>query len=119
MWSCKILCKIFICGEKLLFHTNFNTTAVKELVVFALQRRNIKYCDIYVTWYRKVLKGDEILPRQPPPRRDHPAELTDVNDLMQLAADPSAWAALATLVVMEVVLGVDNLIFFLFYTFFS
>jgi predicted tellurium resistance membrane protein TerC len=34
-----------------------------------------------------------------------------VNDLIQLAADPSAWAALATLVVMEVVLGVDNLIF--------
>jgi len=34
-----------------------------------------------------------------------------VNDLMQLAADPAAWAALATLVVMEVVLGVDNLIF--------
>uniref|UniRef100_A0A0D3HQX3 C3H1-type domain-containing protein n=1 Tax=Oryza barthii TaxID=65489 RepID=A0A0D3HQX3_9ORYZ len=40
---------------------NFNTTAVKELVVFALQRRNIKYCDIYVTWCGKVLKGDEIL----------------------------------------------------------
>ncbi|MCJ2014802.1 TerC family protein [Methylobacterium sp. J-076] len=34
-----------------------------------------------------------------------------MNDLMQLAADPSAWAALATLVVMEVVLGIDNLIF--------
>lgn len=34
-----------------------------------------------------------------------------MNDLMRLAADPSAWAALATLVVMEVVLGVDNLIF--------
>ena len=34
-----------------------------------------------------------------------------MNDLMQLAANPSAWAALATLVVMEVVLGVDNLIF--------
>lgn len=34
-----------------------------------------------------------------------------MNGLMQLAADPSAWAALATLVVMEVVLGVDNLIF--------
>ncbi|GJE03835.1 hypothetical protein GMJLKIPL_5792 [Methylobacterium isbiliense] len=30
---------------------------------------------------------------------------------MQLAADPAAWAALATLVVMEVVLGIDNLIF--------
>jgi len=28
-----------------------------------------------------------------------------------LAADPAAWAALATLVVMEVVLGIDNLIF--------
>ncbi|MEE7475772.1 MULTISPECIES: TerC family protein [Methylobacterium] len=30
---------------------------------------------------------------------------------MQLAADPAVWAALATLVVMEVVLGIDNLIF--------
>src|SRR3954463_12777235 len=28
-----------------------------------------------------------------------------------LAADPTAWVALATLVVMEVVLGIDNLIF--------
>ena len=31
--------------------------------------------------------------------------------LLALAADPTAWAALATLVVMEVVLGIDNLIF--------
>jgi predicted tellurium resistance membrane protein TerC len=30
---------------------------------------------------------------------------------VDLAADPSAWAALATLIAMEVVLGVDNLIF--------
>ncbi len=30
---------------------------------------------------------------------------------MQLAADPAAWLALATLIVMEVVLGIDNLIF--------
>lgn len=30
---------------------------------------------------------------------------------MQLAADPSAWAALVTLVVMEIVLGIDNLVF--------
>jgi predicted tellurium resistance membrane protein TerC len=29
----------------------------------------------------------------------------------RLAADPAAWAALATLIVMEVVLGVDNLVF--------
>jgi predicted tellurium resistance membrane protein TerC len=28
-----------------------------------------------------------------------------------LATDPSAWLALVTLVVMEVVLGVDNLVF--------
>jgi predicted tellurium resistance membrane protein TerC len=40
-----------------------------------------------------------------------PAESLDVNDLLQLASDPTAWVALATLVVMEVVLGVDNLIF--------
>jgi predicted tellurium resistance membrane protein TerC len=33
------------------------------------------------------------------------------DNLMQLAADPAVWAALATLVVMEVVLGIDNLIF--------
>jgi predicted tellurium resistance membrane protein TerC len=31
--------------------------------------------------------------------------------LMQLAADPTAWAALLTLVAMEIVLGIDNLIF--------
>jgi len=31
--------------------------------------------------------------------------------LLALAADPAAWAALVTLVVMEVVLGIDNLIF--------
>jgi predicted tellurium resistance membrane protein TerC len=31
--------------------------------------------------------------------------------LVALASDPAAWAALATLVVMEVVLGIDNLIF--------
>ncbi|MDN5843379.1 MAG: TerC family protein [Alcaligenaceae bacterium] len=34
-----------------------------------------------------------------------------MNYLTQLAADPSAWLALATLIVMEVVLGIDNLIF--------
>jgi predicted tellurium resistance membrane protein TerC len=31
--------------------------------------------------------------------------------LMMLAADPAAWAALVTLIAMEVVLGIDNLIF--------
>ncbi len=30
---------------------------------------------------------------------------------MTLAADPAAWAALAALIAMEVVLGIDNLIF--------
>ena len=34
-----------------------------------------------------------------------------MNELFSLAANPAAWAALVTLVVMEVVLGVDNLIF--------
>ena len=34
-----------------------------------------------------------------------------VNDLLTLASDPAAWAALVTLVIMEVVLGIDNLIF--------
>ena len=32
-------------------------------------------------------------------------------DIMTLLADPAAWAALVTLIVMEVVLGIDNLIF--------
>ena len=32
-------------------------------------------------------------------------------ELLILARDPHAWAALATLIVMEVVLGIDNLIF--------
>lgn len=31
--------------------------------------------------------------------------------LLELAASPAAWVALATLVVMEIVLGIDNLIF--------
>ncbi len=31
--------------------------------------------------------------------------------LLQLAADPAAWVALITLIAMEVVLGIDNLIF--------
>jgi predicted tellurium resistance membrane protein TerC len=34
-----------------------------------------------------------------------------MNELLQLAADPAAWAALVTLIVMEVVLGIDNLVF--------
>jgi predicted tellurium resistance membrane protein TerC len=34
-----------------------------------------------------------------------------MNSLIALAADPTAWIALATLIVMEVVLGIDNLIF--------
>ena len=34
-----------------------------------------------------------------------------MNDLLQLAGEPAAWAALATLIAMEVVLGIDNLIF--------
>src|SRR3954451_5938070 len=34
-----------------------------------------------------------------------------MQDLVALATDPAAWAALATLIVMEVVLGIDNLIF--------
>jgi predicted tellurium resistance membrane protein TerC len=35
----------------------------------------------------------------------------DMQDLIALLANPAAWVALATLVVMEVVLGIDNLIF--------
>ena len=34
-----------------------------------------------------------------------------MQQLLALAVDPNAWLALATLVVMEVVLGIDNLIF--------
>jgi predicted tellurium resistance membrane protein TerC len=34
-----------------------------------------------------------------------------MDQLLQLALDPTAWAALATLIAMEVVLGIDNLIF--------
>ena len=31
--------------------------------------------------------------------------------LLPLAAEPATWAALAALILMEVVLGIDNLIF--------
>ena len=34
-----------------------------------------------------------------------------LTNLIDLALDPAAWAALATLIAMEIVLGVDNLIF--------
>ena len=34
-----------------------------------------------------------------------------MDSLLALLNDPAAWAALAALVVMEVVLGIDNLIF--------
>ncbi len=34
-----------------------------------------------------------------------------MDTVIRLAAEPSAWAALATLIAMEVVLGVDNLVF--------
>jgi predicted tellurium resistance membrane protein TerC len=34
-----------------------------------------------------------------------------MDQLLALAADPSAWLALVTLAVMEIVLGVDNLVF--------
>ena len=34
-----------------------------------------------------------------------------MDSLLALASDPAAWAALVTLIVMEVVLGIDNLIF--------
>jgi predicted tellurium resistance membrane protein TerC len=34
-----------------------------------------------------------------------------MDSLLTLAADPAAWAAMITLVVMEVVLGIDNLVF--------
>ncbi|MEM5436132.1 TerC family protein [Paraburkholderia diazotrophica] len=34
-----------------------------------------------------------------------------MDSLLTLVADPAAWAALVTLIVMEVVLGIDNLIF--------
>jgi hypothetical protein len=34
-----------------------------------------------------------------------------LDSLIALSGDPAAWVALATLIVMEVVLGIDNLIF--------
>ena len=34
-----------------------------------------------------------------------------VNDILPLLSDPTAWAALLTLIAMEVVLGIDNLVF--------
>ncbi len=42
---------------------------------------------------------------------DRRAQEDDMFDLMTVFADPANWVALATLIVMEVVLGIDNLIF--------
>ena len=39
------------------------------------------------------------------------AHVDAMDNIATLAADPAAWAALVTLIVMEVVLGIDNLIF--------
>lgn len=44
----------------------------------------------------------------PPPRLPYPGSMTEIAALL---TDPAAWAALITLIVMEVVLGIDNLIF--------
>jgi predicted tellurium resistance membrane protein TerC len=38
-------------------------------------------------------------------------DFLDPQGWLQLASDPAAWAALATLVVLEVVLGIDNVVF--------
>ena len=40
-----------------------------------------------------------------------PDILATMDQLLELATQPAAWAALATLIAMEVVLGIDNLIF--------
>ena len=34
-----------------------------------------------------------------------------MGNLFDLATQPAAWAALATLIVLEIVLGIDNLVF--------
>jgi len=44
----------------------------------------------------------------PPPGLPYPGSMTEIAALL---TDPAAWAALITLIVMEVVLGIDNLIF--------
>src|SRR5690606_17054228 len=38
-------------------------------------------------------------------------QIPPMTDLIALAADPAAWLALVTLIAMEIVLGIDNLIF--------
>jgi hypothetical protein len=40
-----------------------------------------------------------------------PAGRSLLDGILVLIADPAAWVALVTLIVMEVVLGIDNLIF--------
>src|SRR5215213_835381 len=43
--------------------------------------------------------------------RDLNCEQGLMDQILTLVTDPAAWVALATLIVMEVVLGIDNLIF--------
>jgi predicted tellurium resistance membrane protein TerC len=46
------------------------------------------------------------------PRKDKSAQVkTLMDNLLALAADPSAWLALIALIAMEIVLGIDNLVF--------
>src|SRR3954453_9606482 len=49
------------------------------------------------------------LVQRPRPRTSRTRE--EMADILGAFAEPAAWAALATLIVMEVVLGIDNLIF--------
>jgi predicted tellurium resistance membrane protein TerC len=49
--------------------------------------------------------------RQPFASRPDPPKGTIMDSILALLTDPAAWAALATLIVMEVVLGIDNLVF--------
>ena len=50
-------------------------------------------------------------PSHPVPASLNPENLPPMDALLNLALDPAAWVALITLIVMEVVLGIDNLIF--------
>jgi len=60
---------------------------------------------------RAFIRADGAFFRNQAPEKERQKKTESMTDIIAIFADPSNWAALAALVAMEVVLGIDNLIF--------
>src|SRR5262249_33088946 len=59
--------------------------------------------------YRRIVCHRRLLPHRRPARAAH-SGLTNPR-MLELLTDPQAWAALVTLTILEIVLGIDNVVF--------